>query len=194
MTTIEPRPRASSFTELLDVALTLFARDGFAATSLQHIADAAGYSKSSVLYHFSSKEAVLDAALTPAIASLEELVSNFERLAQHERKLGIDDIEGFVDYLLQFRREAAILLIQAPSLSTLPIIVRSNHALSRLIAALVSANSRIEGQLRIGLGLSGAAFMMAAGPSYTSTPLTQPDDEVRSALISILADLFRMEP
>ena len=42
--------------QLRDIALTEFATAGYAATSLQRIADLAGTSKASVLYHYASKE------------------------------------------------------------------------------------------------------------------------------------------
>ena len=45
--------------ELRTIALTEFANAGYAGTSLQRIADVAGVSKSAVLYHYASKEALL---------------------------------------------------------------------------------------------------------------------------------------
>lgn len=74
---------------------------GFAATSLQHIADAAGYLKSSVLYHFASKEALLDKVLTPAIDRLDEIL---ERFAAHEG--GVPPAGGEHSRLVWLRRRA----------------------------------------------------------------------------------------
>ncbi len=56
--------------ELRAIALDAFASSGYLGTSLQQIADRAGVSKASVLYHFASKEALLEAALTPAVDRL----------------------------------------------------------------------------------------------------------------------------
>ena len=50
--------------ELLGKAAALFAARGFAATSLQDIANEIGLSRTSVYYYFPSKEAVLDAGPT----------------------------------------------------------------------------------------------------------------------------------
>jgi AcrR family transcriptional regulator len=48
--------------EIVDRAAALFARHGYAQTSLQAVADAVGYSKAGLLHHFPSKEALYDAA------------------------------------------------------------------------------------------------------------------------------------
>ena len=55
-------------------ALEQFARSGYLATSIQQIADAAGVSKASVLYHYESKEQLLEAVLQPTIDELERLI------------------------------------------------------------------------------------------------------------------------
>ncbi|MGY2066056.1 TetR/AcrR family transcriptional regulator [Blastococcus sp. SYSU DS0619] len=52
--------------DILDRAAALFARRGFAKTSLQDIADAVGLSKAGLLHHFPSKEALHDAVLAQA--------------------------------------------------------------------------------------------------------------------------------
>ena len=49
----------SSQEDLRTIALAEFATAGYAGTSLQRIAELAGLSKSSVLYHYASKEALL---------------------------------------------------------------------------------------------------------------------------------------
>ena len=67
--------------ELRRVALELFASSGYHATSLQHIAEVAGVSKASVLYHFASKELLLEAALSPAIDRLGEILDGASGLA-----------------------------------------------------------------------------------------------------------------
>jgi AcrR family transcriptional regulator len=51
---------------ILDRAAALFARRGFAKTSLQDVADAVGLSKAGLLHHFPSKEALHAAVLHQA--------------------------------------------------------------------------------------------------------------------------------
>ena len=48
---------STSAEDLRTIALTEFATAGYAATSLHRIAELAGLSKSSVLYHYESKDA-----------------------------------------------------------------------------------------------------------------------------------------
>ncbi len=62
--TPEGRAQARRFTaeerrrQLVDVALALFAERGYAATTMEHIADAAGVTKPLVYQHFESKRAL----------------------------------------------------------------------------------------------------------------------------------------
>ena len=49
--------------QLIDVALDLFARQGFAATSTQQIAKAAGVAQGLIFHYFGSKEGLLSAVL-----------------------------------------------------------------------------------------------------------------------------------
>lgn len=56
--------------QIVDCTIELVADRGYAATTLAGIAERAGISKAAVLYHFTSKDAVLD-------ASLADVVENF---------------------------------------------------------------------------------------------------------------------
>src|SRR3712207_1551339 len=51
---------------ILDRAAALFARRGFAKTSVQDVADAVGLSKAGLLHHFPSKDALHAAVLAQA--------------------------------------------------------------------------------------------------------------------------------
>ena len=52
--------RGNTKQEILDVALELFSRQGYEATSISSIADAVGIRKASLYSHFSSKQVILD--------------------------------------------------------------------------------------------------------------------------------------
>ncbi|GII04185.1 TetR/AcrR family transcriptional regulator [Planobispora takensis] len=58
--------------EIIDCAAMLFARHGFAETSIQRVADAVGYSKSGLLRHFPSKEALQDEVVGRCLAELRD--------------------------------------------------------------------------------------------------------------------------
>ena len=56
--------------QLIEVTIGLVAEHGYAATSLARIAQAAGITKGAVLYHFASKDAVMEAAYAHALNAL----------------------------------------------------------------------------------------------------------------------------
>ncbi|WP_231750959.1 TetR/AcrR family transcriptional regulator, partial [Mycobacterium sp. NAZ190054] len=55
---------------VLDVALTLFTRHGYAGTSLQMIADEMGVTKGALYYHFRAREDLLRALVAPLVEQL----------------------------------------------------------------------------------------------------------------------------
>jgi AcrR family transcriptional regulator len=67
---------------ILDQAAGLFLERGYAATSLRHIAAAAGMKAGSLYYHFSSKEALLEAIL---LRGIEVMVEAFHRASASSR-------------------------------------------------------------------------------------------------------------
>jgi AcrR family transcriptional regulator len=180
----------SSVQEIREVALAEFASAGFSATSLQRIAELAGLSKSSVLYHYASKEALLEAAIAPAIDRMAEILDHF-------RRVGIDGdrtvfLEEFVDFLLQYRLEVNMFVNQGPSLRDVPVIGRANQLVLRL-AEFFSANSQtLEEKMRFGIALGGAAYMLCTVQTLDLEVGTT--EETRVALLSIMGHLLAPLP
>lgn len=108
------RPAGGS-APLLEAALRQFAAVGFDGASLARIADEAGMSKSSVLYHFGSKEALLDAALRPAVDDLRPLLGHLDRI--HDDESRRDFLASFVDYLYAHRLAIAVLINHGQALA-----------------------------------------------------------------------------
>lgn len=188
-TDTQPTSRVRAADELKQVALEQFAAIGFAASSLQQIADQAGYSKSSVLYHYASKEALLEAAITPAILEFELVLDEFlaGRDAGRRRVL----VDRVVDLLLTHREAVHVFLIQGQSLAELPIIARANDAVRRLAATICDERESVADQVRFGIGLGGAAFLLTAGRAFADDRQPQPDDaELRLALHQVLGELL----
>lgn len=184
--------RASAATELKTVALAQFSLSGFAATSLQSIADAAGYSKSSVLYHFESKDALLEAVLDPAIDRLGVILAAFTRSADARvnRHAFVESfIEAFVDFLLEHRLEVHIFINQGQSLRGTPVIDRANELIIELTASLFADDSTTEERFRFGIALGGAAYTLVAGMTFAGDALGPPD-ESRVALITVVSELL----
>ncbi len=187
-TDTQPTTRVRAADELKQVALEQFATVGFAGTSLQHIADHAGYSKSSVLYHYASKEALLEAAIDPAISEFETVLDEF--LSSRDRGRRGRLVDRVVDMLLEHREAVHVFLIQGPSLSDLPIIARANAAVRRLAAAIGEERESVTDQVRFGIALGGAAFLLTAGRTFADEDTLPTDDELRDALHAVLGELL----
>ncbi len=180
--------RSQTGADLRQVALTQFASVGFAATSLQNIADIAGFSKSSVLYHFASKEMLLEQVLTPAFDQLEVVLDRFvtepETIATRERF-----VDDFIDFLLEFRLELHTFINQAQSLRGIAIIDRAGLLIVRLAASICHDDASNEDRLRFGFALGGAAYSLVAGMTFLGEA-TLPDDDLRPALRTVMTELL----
>ena len=170
--------------ELRAIALAEFTSAGFSATSLQRIAELAGLSKSSVLYHYSSKEHLLEAAIGPAIDSMESMLSPLEGIGLADRRAFL---EGFVDFLLRYRLEVNMFINQGPSLVDVPVIERANQLVRRLSDFFSQNSTSLEENMRFGIALGGAAYMLCTVHSHG---IELPADETRAALITILSELL----
>lgn len=170
---------------LLATATELFLRDGYTATSLERVADAAGYSKGAVYSNFRNKDelclAVLEgvraektAAVGAAVSGsdgLEDLLRVFASWA--EGSAGDPEwIRLETEYLLNCRRDPELLARLA----------RSNAEIAEQITALLDAQSRRLGvrlpmeprhaayalfSLTVGLGL-----LRSADPGIGVEPFT----------------------
>jgi TetR/AcrR family transcriptional regulator len=176
----------STHDDLRDIALNEFAVAGYAGTSLQRIAEIAGLSKSSVLYHFDSKEALLEAAIGPAIDRMDAILGSIEgSLLVDETRRAF--IEQFVDFLLAHRLEVHMFVNQGPGLEDVPVIDRANALVVTLSTFFSSAVSTVEDQLRFGIALGGAAYVLSIKQGESEN---LPVDEVRAALITIVSELL----
>lgn len=72
-----PRPeREDSRRDLMNVAIDCFAKYGYAATSIDRIAKAAGVTKGALYYHFKDKEELLFEAVKSRVGQFERSVVN----------------------------------------------------------------------------------------------------------------------
>jgi AcrR family transcriptional regulator len=175
---------------LLESALRHFASVGFDGASLQRIATDAGLSKSSVLYHFSSKEALLDAALRPAVDDLAVLVDEIVALSDDASRRAF--LVRFVDYLYEHRLAIAVIFNHGRALSGHAVIDEADALVRDLAARLKPAGSADRQTLRFGVALSGAAFMLVAADRWSIDHV--PDDEVRAELVDVLGEFVLGRP
>ena len=74
--------------KILEAALEIFARDGYAGTNIKDIADSVGIVKSALYRHFESKEAIFNAAIDGMISYYEGNVGSAERLPEIPKSMG----------------------------------------------------------------------------------------------------------
>ncbi|MET0590664.1 MAG: TetR/AcrR family transcriptional regulator [Naasia sp.] len=172
--------------DLRRIALEQFSSVGFAGASLGSIAEAAGMSKSSVLYHYASKEALLDAAVAPAVERLHSIID------VHAAE-GISDqaafVSAFVDFILDHGAELHIFMNQGQTLGGIAVIDRANALVERLASLAENDIPTVEGRVRFGIALGGAAYLVAAARTFTPNGLTDPH-ETRAALVATLSMLL----
>ena len=169
------RTGADTKREVLTAATRLFSDYGYRGTSLADIAHEIGYSKASVLYHFSSKEALLAELIAPAAADLDALMARVSGLpATQARTAGV---EGYIDLAVTYREAVAILqteclLLQDPHF----------HAIGLLYERLVQvlADEDPDPAARI------AAIMVIVGTAAACTERTDlKTEQLRPALVAV---------
>jgi AcrR family transcriptional regulator len=97
----EPTRRRSRRQEILDIAVTLFARHGYHGVSMDDIGAAAGVTGPALYHHFAGKEAMLAAALSPVSEQL--LAGGRGRAGEHD-----GDAAGALAALVEFHVDFAL--------------------------------------------------------------------------------------
>ncbi|MEP6843516.1 MAG: TetR/AcrR family transcriptional regulator [Pseudolysinimonas sp.] len=174
--------------DLRRVALQEFAAAGYHGTSLQQIGDRAGVSKATVLYHFASKEALLEAVLAPAIDQLDGILGQVGLAGlQTGGELRALFLEQFVDFLLEHRSAVYVFVNQSASLVDVPIIDRANAEIEMISRYFEENVGSVEEKVRFGVALGGAAYLLAGAP------MMLPEQDLwvlRAALLTVLGDLL----
>lgn len=171
---------------LRTTALGEFVQNGYLGTSLQQIADRAGVSKANVLYHFASKEALLEASVAPAMAALEVIVDG---LAARPTGPGSREqfVADYVDLLLERHLEVHLFINQWTSLVDVPVIQRAHELIIRLGDHLEAASPSPVDRLRVGIALAGSAYILATADQFETSPA---HGDVREPLIAVMRDLL----
>ena len=103
----EAQPVVDTRARLLSTALELFAEYGVEGTSLQMIADALGVTKAAVYYHFRTKSEITEAVAEPALAELDGILDEAERI--RARGARVDHVlGGLVDLVVRHRALVAL--------------------------------------------------------------------------------------
>src|SRR6476646_9333853 len=94
---------------LLDVAMALIRRHGFAGTPLQMIADELGFTKAAIYYHFRTRDQLLIALMEPLLHHIRVVVESAE--AQRTPRTQMDAmVSGFARVVAKNRSLAAVMV------------------------------------------------------------------------------------
>lgn len=185
--------RARTRGELLDAAATVFARNGYHATSVDLVAEAAGYTKGAVYSNFESKEelflAVIDEGLSQAVSTLEEIVAS---AAPEDRA----DLVGERRANMQvFDRDFHLLETEFALYAA-----RNEHIRERLAERQRSIRERVAGLLARHLADIGAdedvdvhdlaRILIATGDGLTVMALAEPDETDGGRLMAMTLRAF----
>jgi len=161
---------AGTRARILDVALRLFATHSFAGTSLQMIADEMALTKAAVYHHFHTREDLLTALITPALAEMRAVADDADaQRTPHARAEHM--LTGFVELAVRHRRLIAILSNDQAILRLLKSQSLLDELLERPVALLRATAPEPAGRINALLTLSGV------GSTAGSELLADIDDE-----------------
>lgn len=84
-----PAHRPSRRNEIVDAAIKVFSRSGYADTSIQAVADEAGVVPTAVYYHFAGKDELFNVALQTVIVELDDVVERARPEGDQSGALGL---------------------------------------------------------------------------------------------------------
>jgi TetR/AcrR family transcriptional regulator len=172
---------------ILETALMRFAHQGIAATTIQDVADHAEVSKASVLYHFNSKEHLVDEVLAPALAALSELVGHQQGTSLADSKNRSDFLESLVNFLLDHRLATHIVVTHPYLADSISSLARANQLMAQLADAVSSAGFGDTERLRFGVAVSGATYALVTAGILGVDSLS--NDQLRPLLKDVLLQM-----
>ena len=186
-TTMTPASRRDTRIRILDAALDLFVEHGFAGATLQQIADRLGFTKAALYYHFKSKDDLLAALITPAMAELDALLARYE-VAPDTPARRRDFMREYLDFLLANRRLIAYTVRDLPTLLAHPSLATGwTERGQRLSTILAGEDPDFDAQVRFTMVVRGFAAAIAQFPEVDA-------DDLRDALMGSARSMLRSSP
>lgn len=168
--------RVSTREEILSAAAQLFATVGYKGTSLHDIAVAVGCSKATLLYHFATKEMILATLVAPPVRDLATLTEGLTGLTPAQARDRA--IEGFVDLVLTYRREIALIFHDLPHLFQAESFAGVKELTDHLATALAGGSTEPAALLGVNVVMAGIGLVAVDPHAYDG-------EDLRSALIGV---------
>lgn len=144
---------------LLDVAMVLISRHGFAGTSLQMIADELGFTKAAIYYHFRARDQLLVALMEPLLQQIRQVVETAEN--QRTPRMQMDAmVRGFAGVVARNRSLAAVMVFDPSVHRVLQMQPEWGDMIARQLALLMQLDTGATGLIKataVMTGLAGAA-------------------------------------
>jgi len=150
--------RTNTREEILREAARLFSVVGYKATNLTDIASAVGCAKATLLYHFESKDAIFVALVEPALRQVQDLATRLTPLAAGPAREAA--IVGFVDLVLTYRSEIALIYNEILQLLQRPAFAPLKPAVDALVAAFAGRSGDPADEVAAGVVLAGIVTMV----------------------------------
>ncbi|MCX6552300.1 MAG: TetR/AcrR family transcriptional regulator [Acidobacteria bacterium] len=179
-------------TRLLNAAVHVFDRKGYASAAVREIAELAGVTKPALYYHFGSKEGVLMAILTQArlqfTQALEQAVVRTGSARDRITAL-CEDVYGLFEQNVPVARVAHAVLFGPPEMAP-PFDLTAFELLFRQAIERIAADGQATGEFRPGSTTDIALAVMGIIEGCNERQLHQAFDPVGVAGVRRLLDLL----
>lgn len=163
--------------DILAAARSCFSRSGFRGTSLREIAEEYGGTKAALLYHFESKDAILEALLGPHWDALRELAHSLEGLTPAEARERA--ITGMADNAVRFRDDLAVFHAEIAEIMRFERFRDAGAAIDQIADAFAGGSGVLRDLIAARIVLGGVAF---ACHEFADAP----DADLREAILLVM--------
>lgn len=165
---------------LLDIAVMLISRHGFAGTSLQMIADELGFTKAAIYYHFRTRDQLLIALMEPLLQQIRHVVEAAE--SQRTPRMQMEAmVQGFAGVVAKNRALAAVMVFDPSVHRVLQLQPEWGDLIARQLTLLMQPEPGANGVIR------ATAFLTGLAGAATGAPL----DIDEQSLIDDLSEIGR---
>jgi AcrR family transcriptional regulator len=179
---------------LLDVAMDLISRQGFAGTSLQMIADELGFTKAAIYYHFRTRDQLLVAVMEPILTQVRRVVEMAE--AQRTPRTQMNAmVEGFAAVVARYRSLAAVMVFDPGVHRVLQLQPDWGDLIARQLGLLMQLDSGATGIVKATALLTGLAGAATGAPLDTDEEsLIEELSEIGRRIMGLRPPSRQMDP